>query len=232
VKRFVVLVALMVAAPAQAQAAPAAVRVAECGDRVATFEGDMRAFKGASRMQMRFTLQVRPGRDGRWARVTGPKLDTWVSAEPGKQRYVYDKRVENLLAPAEYRVRVRFRWLDADGAVVATARRVSAVCRQPDPRPDLHFAGIAFDRGRYLVTVRNRGRGASGAFAVSLATPGAEPVLAQAPPLAAGRRTVVEIDAAPCHPGESLQVVLDPDERVDEASEADDSVSVPCPGPG
>src|SRR5687768_1065893 len=120
VKRIAVLLFLLFPSTAAA-GGPAAVRVADCvsaletSERHATFAGDMRAVPGTARMQMRFTLMARINRRDGWARVAGGRLGTWVTSYPGKVRYVYDKRVAGLLAPADYRVRVRFRWVDADG---------------------------------------------------------------------------------------------------------------------
>ena len=79
-------------------------------DRAAVFEGQMRTIAGASRMQMRFTLQARTPDTARWSAVAAPGFGTWVSSAPGTSRYVYTKRVESLLAPASYRVLLRFRW--------------------------------------------------------------------------------------------------------------------------
>ena len=50
--------------------------------------------------------------------TAGPRSRRPASASgpprrPARSRYVYTKRVENLLAPGAYRVAVRFRWLDA-----------------------------------------------------------------------------------------------------------------------
>src|SRR5687767_6408803 len=73
-------------------------------DRAAVFEGQMRTIAGASRMQMRFTLQARTPEETRWSAVAAPGFGTWVGSAAGTSRYVYTKRVENLLAPASYRV--------------------------------------------------------------------------------------------------------------------------------
>src|SRR3712207_4748596 len=124
----------------------------------------MRTVRGATRMQMRFTLLARDSRAEGWGRVTGAKLDTWMTSDAGKLRYVYDKRVDGLLAPADYRVRVRFRWLGKDGGVVARARRISRVCHQRDLRPDLRLVGVQRHDGAYRVTVKNAGGSAASAF--------------------------------------------------------------------
>ena len=104
--------------------------------------------RGSDRMQVRFTLQVREGALPAWRRVVAPGLDEWLTSAPGVSRYSYAKTVQNLSAPAAYRTVVRFRWLDAGGAVLARSRATSRACRQPDMRPDLAVARIDVDAGR------------------------------------------------------------------------------------
>ena len=96
------------------------------------FEADMRTVPGASRLQIRFTLQVRD--DATWTRVAAPTFDVWTTAAPGRARYVYDKHVSNL-QPGAYRAQVRFRWRDALGQTLKSAVRRSRPCRVPDPHP-------------------------------------------------------------------------------------------------
>ena len=126
---FVVVAALLLAPSAQA----AETRLVACDTaaRAAVFEGRMAARADAPRMHMRFTLQARTAERPAWTRVHAPGLDVWTTAEPDADRYVYTKRVENLVAPGRYRAVVRFRWTDAGGVVRAQARVISPVCRQP-----------------------------------------------------------------------------------------------------
>src|SRR4051812_30443237 len=99
--RTVLLLAALsvLAIPATAPATPgpkAGVRLAGCdvGPRPAALKADRRAYDGAPRLQLRFTLQV--FEDGAWERVEAPNVDVWQTAQPGKTRYVYDKLVQNL----------------------------------------------------------------------------------------------------------------------------------------
>ena len=230
----VLLVSLLLFPASAAANGPASVRVLQCvsaldiAERNAIFEGDMRTVRGAARMQMRFTLLAREPGEG-WTRVTGAKLDTWVTSDAGRLRYVYDKRVDGLLAPARYRVRVRYRWLDEDGGVVTRARRISRVCRQRDLRPDLRLLGVERRDGAYWVSVRNTGRSAAGPFGVSLTVPGAAAQSGRAGTLAAGEKAAVRVPGEACEPGTTLQVVLDADDEVDEAGEAEGPLAVACP---
>src|SRR5919202_1355356 len=67
-------------------------------DRAAVFEAHMRTLPGAARMQMRFALQVRTPDHPMWSRLAAPGFGTWTTSAAGMARYVYTKRVENLVA--------------------------------------------------------------------------------------------------------------------------------------
>ena len=58
----------------------------------------------------------------------------------------------------------------------------------------------------------------------------AVPVSAQTPDLAPGERAQVEVDGPPCSAGSTLTVDVDPTGAVDERVEADNRLSVLCPG--
>jgi hypothetical protein len=228
--------ALAALAPAaQAKARPQAL-VAAC-DRIhqaAVFEGHMDAVSGADRMQMRFRLQVSTPDAPVWENVTVPGFTAWVTSDPGRTRYVYDKRVESLLAPASYRVRMRFRWLDAQGVVLQTSHDVSLTCRQPDPRADLRVIGLSAAPGvdaserRYAVAIRNAGRTAAPASTVRLELPDGRALTASVPPIAAAGREDVFLSGPPCRQGDLLIVTADADDAVDERDEAN-VLMLPCP---
>jgi hypothetical protein len=231
---------LLLAFPAAADAAT--VKVVDCVpaldplDRVATFEARMRAARDSERMQVRFTLQVREDAVRGWRRMAADGFDTWLTSLPHVRRYSYDKTLVNLTAPAAYRTIVRFRWLDADGAIVKSARDTSPACRQPDMRPDLEarridvLTGTSPDTRRYAVTLRNTGRSDADLFGVTLRVGDEElgtlPVLG----LEAGTPAVVTFTGAPCAPGAPLLVTLDPAETVDERDESDNAFAATCPG--
>ena len=218
--------------PVEPGKAAAAVKLAECvpaleaQDRSATFEARMRALSGSERMQLRFTLQVSEGVLPGSRRVVAPGLDQWLSSGFGVSRYSYSKTVLNLSAPAEYRMVVRFRWLDAAGETLKRSRATSRVCRQPDMRPDLEATLIAPGAGGgYAVALRNAGRSDAGPFTVVLSTGDSLDL----PGLAAGEERVVTLPAAPpCEPGEPLTVTVDATDAVDERDEADNSLVTAC----
>lgn len=225
-----VLAGLLPAATASAKPRAA---VASCDrvHRTAVFEGRMDTLPDAERMQMRFRLQVSTPDEPEWTGLPVPGFSATVTSDPGRTRYVYTKRVESLLAPAAYRVVTRFRWLDADGAVLRTVRVVSKPCRQPDPRADLRVRDLGLAPGpsqRYDITLRNAGRDDAGASVVRLALPDGTVLSADVPPIAPGGREDVFVTGPACRPGSLLTVFADADDAVDERDEAN-AFSLPCP---
>lgn len=191
----------------------------------------MRTIKGASRLQMRFTVQYHaPGPDTGWQRVQAPNLDQWVTSQPGRSRYVYTKHLEGLQPGVGYRVVVKFRWKAADGTVLRSATRRSRTCRVPDPRPNLVPVAIDRTADGYVLTVANKGRTAapasSASFDVGDLALGDEAV----PALAPGARFKVTFAGPSCAAGQLLVGMVDATGLVDEAIEADDVLSVPCNG--
>jgi hypothetical protein len=231
----------LLAAPAAQARPPARALLAGCERsleetaRAGVFEGQMRAVPGASRMQMRFTLQASTPERRRWTRIDAPGFGTWLSSALGISRYVYTKRVENLLAPAAYRVQVRFRWLDAAGAVVLRAKRSSRRCRQPDPRADLVVRSVALRpasdpaRRHYIARVRNTGRMAAGPSLLAVTAGGVALPAATVPALEPGESTYVSVEGPACQPGARIVADADAEESVDERDEADNRFTRSCP---
>jgi len=204
-------------------------------DRAAVFEGQMRALRRTARMQMRFTLQARGPDTTRWSAVAAPGFGSWVSSAAGTSRYVYTKRVEGLLAPAEYRVQLRFRWLNAAGRSIATTRRSSRLCRQPDPRPNLVVSSLAVrptarpDRYRYVAFVGNTGRSAADASQLRVAFGGLALPLAAVDALQPGEGIEVAVTGPACAEGAPVDADADAGEAVDERDEADNRFTRLCP---
>jgi hypothetical protein len=225
---------LLTAAPASASASRvASAKLVSCDPeaRTVAFEGTMRGVPGAARLQMRFTLQVA---DGGWERVAAPTFDQWASAAPGKTGYVYAKQVEDLV-PGAYRVLVRFRWRDAAGAVLRTAKRRSKTCVVPDERPNLAPVKIRQQQGpaegttRYTVVVVNRGLSPAGAFTVGFSVDGVALPDRRIPGLAPTERATVAFVGPACdHDDDVLVASVDREGLVDEADEADDTLSAAC----
>lgn len=218
----------------QARSPRAVVAGCDKAHQSAAFEGRMDAIADADRMQMRFVLQVSTPEKPRWSRLNVPGFSAWVTSEEGRTRYVYTKRVESLLAPATYRVKMRFRWLDADGAVLKSARAISRSCRQPDRRPDLRVIDLSARRmgpgsRRYDVVVRNSGRKDAPASVVELELADGTVLLGQVPPIAPGDLEDVFLSGPACAPGDELTAIADADDEVDERDEDGNAVTFRCP---
>jgi hypothetical protein len=201
-------------------------------ERVASFVGSMPAIAGAERMQMRFDLQRRQPDEKLWHSLLGvPGFGVWESALPGRAGFVFHKRVDGLQVPASYRAVVRFRWYRADGTVARRARKRTAVCSQPDLRPDLAAGALrAVLDARpalavYTLVVRNDGRSAAGPFAVRVAG-----VASEVAGLGAGEQIVLTIIAPACAPAVPVSAVVDVDRRIDEANERN-ALRRACPLP-
>jgi hypothetical protein len=240
------LLAGLAALPAAAQAPvfdlPVKARLTDCHsglaatDRFAVFVGQMPALKGTKRMWMRFDLfELTPG-GGAWQNVVVPKFGTWQKSLPGKPGFIYEKRVDQLQAPARYRAQIRYRWYDAHGRLQRQARRTTPACNEPDPRPDLvvgKVTAVAAGKGRlrYLIAVRNDGRSDVGSFDLVLSVDGAGQPPATVTGLPAGGRTKVAVVAPACAPASQIQVALDPAGTIDESNETNDAVTRACPAP-
>lgn len=220
------------AGPAAGQEPPLQARVAACEvgreavDRNAEFTASMPR-DGAVGMAMRFDLLQRSLHGGSFTRVELARWGQWERAtRAGAPGFVFTKRVEQLAEAAAYRAVVRFRWTDADGRTVRRARRVTASCRQPDWRADLHLERVVFtaDRRASAVVV-NRGRSATGPFDLTMTVRGQRSLTATAG-LAVGERRTIELGRCP---GGRARITLDPDDRVDEAREGDNRLTVRCP---
>ena len=225
------------AVPATAADSTARVVLLSCstglsaGERTAVYEGRMRRVSGTRKMQMRFVLQWHQTGAKRWSAVKAPGLGTWVSSNAGVKSYTFTKRIENLAAPASYRVVVRFRWLDARGHTIDSDKIVARQCRQPDLRPNLVPTRVYSerigdpDRRRYVVVVRNEGKTAAGAFDVAFGSLAPAHVVDLGP----GVSTLVSFEAPRCDAPASLTAIVDPGALIDEADEDDNALSVPCP---
>jgi hypothetical protein len=235
-----------------APAAPAAPRsfgihLTKCHRAVATIDRSfhlraaMHPVAHTRTMGIRFDLQARVGRHGRWQRygaVFGQAADgfgTWYRSEPGVERYRYLRLVNGLDgAPGRggrhlsvsYRVRTGFRWYDAQGDVLKTRHRHSHQCFQPELRPDLHVTRVLPVAGGLRVVVRNRGRTAAGPFGVGLSLPNLDELDRPVSGLPAGGTIRLRFPS-----GNACPVTAKVDEAgsIDEADESDNEHALACP---
>ena len=251
-RRFVITAALLLSALAAATATALRRRTALGSPRgcspatprsipptaMATFEGRMRTVRGATKLQMRFTLQTPQQGPGQLARAARPPASgSWLSSDPGVGRYVYTKRVVALFAPASYRT---LRCASAGSAAAASGSPRTARPRRPATRPtcaptcarsgSTARGGADAEHARYVVPVVNRGKTAAGPFDVVVTVDGTTLTPAQTPGLEPGERALVEVEGPPCTVGSMLTVDVDPTGAVDERAEADNRLTVTCPG--
>jgi hypothetical protein len=236
-----VLLALPAAAPAQAPPLRAKLSACQSGpaatDRTATFVGSMPAVAGTKRMWMRFDLFARVAPATDFAAVKAPKLGVWQKSAPGRvsSGFVFTQRVQGLTAPGSFRAQVRFRWYGKAGKLLRSATRTSAMCKQPDQRPDLRARALDAARGplpdqaTYDLEVRNDGRTAATRFDVVLTVGGAEQPPQHVAGLAPTATAIVTFVGPRCAPGSTLRFELDAEDTVEESSEADDVVERACP---
>lgn len=237
--------AAQAAAAAQAQAPTSKLalvaRVQDChtglaaDQRYAVFVGQMPALVGTKRMAMRFDLYQHVTAAG-FQRISVPKFGVWQRSLRGQSGFIFHKRVDALVAPANYRVVISFRWYDRTGKLQRSAQRISKVCKQPDPRPNLTVGRVQGVHGavkgtvNYDIVVRNQGLGDAGPFGLLLTVNGtAQPEQKTVGGLAAGAKTDVTVTAPACTPGSTVTVQLDPQNQVAESNEADDSFTRACP---
>ena len=204
-------------------------------ERFAVFTGSMPAYRGTRRMAMRFSMVTREPGALKWTSVRVRGFDRWQRSDPGREGFVYTKRVERLSQDAEYRVVVRFRWYGLRGRQRADRVRRTPVCRQPDQRADLEIETLSVLPGpdeasrRYVATVLNAGRTAAGPFDVAIAPAGAAS-LRQVAGLPPGERATVEVVAPACPWGERVTAQADPARVVDESDERDNRSIGACDG--
>jgi hypothetical protein len=236
------LTALAGGAQAQAPATKLALnaKVQDChtgvspDQRYAVFVGQMPALAGTKRMAMRFDLYQRVSGPG-FQHIAVPKFGVWQKSLPRQSGFVFQKRVDELVAPAIYRAVISFRWYDAHNKIQRTAERTSPACKQPDPRPNLTVGRIQGSRGavkgtlNYDIVVRNQGLGDAGPFGLVLTVNGTAQPVQTVNGVAAGAKASVPVTAPTCTPGSTITVQLDPQNQVAESNEADDSFTRACP---
>jgi hypothetical protein len=216
-------------------------RSPEASGRTVSVTAVMRPVSGTVRMALKFSLERRtPGAGGGFHSVPSRQLGQWVSpANPSLGQnsadvWMLKQNVVNLSAPAAYRFRVWFRWTGANGRVLARGARVSPVCYQPDPRPNLSVRSIAVTslangQSRYEVSVHNAGNLASGVFAVQLDPPSGQSQSALSQSLGPGATERESFDGPACASGAQVTAVADPDGQVADRNRADNTLTVHCP---
>jgi len=229
------LVAAASPAAALADPPPASVHVKNCrsgptpDQRSATFVGRMHSVPGSVRMAMHFRLLETSPSSGS-APDRSPDLGPWHTSRKNVQRFSYSQTVNGMTPGDSYRVVVRFKWMDGSGNVIRRGKRTSAACRQPG-LPNLMIAGIAIAPGKttdtatYRISVSNDGGGPANGFVVDLYMGGYLLDTRTIKHLGRGQTRSMRITGPRC---QSVRAVVDPDNRVAESNESDNSFTRTC----
>jgi len=245
-----VLLALLLAAALGAPAAARAdshveVDVTKCKtgsrskDRSATFKAIMRSVSGTDHMAMRFKLLAQtegPGSGGGSASgsqaVASSKFAVWHKSHSDVARYVYSQTVKRLKQGTSYRMRVKFRWYDADGNVIRKISRLSPACAQePRARPNLRvsavsaFPGPAPGTAIYAVSVANPGEGPADAFTVALFVDGGLADSRTIEGLDSGESATIDLNGPACR---RMSAVADSEHAIAETDEDDNALVSSC----
>lgn len=200
----------------------------------------MQHVDGTAKLQMRFQLLKRVKRHGPTVSVAGRGLRSWLTpSDPtlgsrAGDTWIVKHPVVGLAAPAYYRFKVAFRWLDAGGNVIAQGSHHSPICFQPQLMPDLKVArawASPAAPGRYGAVVVNSGATASSQFTVAVTAPDGTVLAQPAKPfasLAPHAQLTVSLQGAACTTGEQLEITLTPTDTMDDANPSDDTVTASC----
>jgi archaellum component FlaF (FlaF/FlaG flagellin family) len=230
--------ALILMPAAVAEAAPSAVlkvRSCQVGDsakqRQATFYGRMRAVNATARMMMRFTVVDRSA-DGT-ALVPAPQLAQWRRSRPRVKTFGYAQTVTGLQVGGAYAAIVEYRWIDANGKTIRTARRTSSECRQDGKLPNLTLTRVAARRGDasgtlvYSVDVTNLGSAEARAVVVDLFVDDAGADAARIDSVKPGETVTVRVSGPACTA--RLKAVVDRQDAIHETTEDDNVLRARCP---
>lgn len=202
----------------------------------------MRPLPGTQAMRMRFDLFRAAHRVGPFHRVHGRNLGDWLTpSTPTLGRQPADvwnvpHPIVGLPAPAFYRVRVTFRWLGAHGQRLGERVRTSAICHQPELRPDLSASAVQIyslpaqpGQYAYAATVANAGLTGAGPFGVQLTGVASAPLTKTIAWLGAHKSRTVHFTAPACVAGSQLSVSVDPAGAVNDFNRSNNAVTVTCP---
>jgi hypothetical protein len=212
----------------------AVVKLRSCSleDHSAVFYGRMRKLAGTRRMQMRFALLER-GADGRFRRVRAPALAHWRKSKEGVRSFGYRQVVRGLKDGAAYRMRVRFRWYDADHELLRSVRRTSRTCRMYVRLPNLTVrildAQPAGGVWRYRVRVTNVGKAAADDVSVRLTIDGSVVRTETISHLDPGEARRAGFYGPACK--HDFVAAVDPDGAISETSESDNTATGACAVP-
>ena len=236
-RRFLIaplLAAALAAAATSASAGdvPASVKIKSCSipDASALFIARMRQIDGSQRMWLRFKM-LEKGTGG-FHVLKAPGLGRWRKSRPDVGGFAYRQAVRGLEAGSLYRAQVDYRWYDAKGNLLQTARKRSHPCRQFDVLPNLTATPVLAKRTaqkgviRYRVLVTNEGIAPATGVPVRLTVDGVVVDTVTLSRLAPAQRVVIGITGPACTL--SVKAAADPDGVIVESSESDNTHEVAC----
>jgi hypothetical protein len=220
------------ATTASAGSVPASVKVKSCSieDASALFVARMKQVPGSERMGLRFKL-LEKGTSG-FHSLKAPGLGRWRKSKPNVGGFAYKQAVRGLEAGSLYRAQVDFRWYDADGDLVQTARRRSRPCRQFDVLPNLTATPVAIKRTaqkgvvRYRVLVTNEGIATATGVPIRLTVDGKVIDTITLASVLPAQRRLIAIPGPACT--NSVKAEADPDGVIVESSDADNAHEIVC----
>jgi CARDB len=225
--------AAAVATPAVGEGRPVAtVKVAACSidTHSALFVARMHQVGESQRMWLRFKLFEKG--DSGFHVLKAPGLGRWRKSKPGVGTFAYKQAVKGLEAGSLYRAQVDYRWFDAAGNLLQSARRHSAPCRQFDVLPNLAAAPVASKAlrqsgvVRYRVLVTNEGIATATGVPVRLTVDGDVVDTVTVDELDPAERVVIGIQGPKCT--NWVKAEADPDGVIVESSEGDNAEEVSC----
>lgn len=201
-------------------------------DRSATFLGRMDTVPGASKMAMRFQLFQRLGRDTAFDKVDVPALRQWHTSQAGVARFAWKQTVDSLLLGGAYKARVQYRWLSANGTVLASDSRDTPICRGPLPNivvGDLTIKpGPTPDTRTYRVPIMNTGKVDADNVDVQLIVDKVTVDTITFDVVAAGDQHYATFTGPACR--HAIRVTADPYNTIGESNEDDNSQLFACTG--
>ncbi len=211
--------------------------------RAVSIQAVMRPVKNTAKMQMRFDLMRKTKRGAHFKLVRGHSLGTWLNPStptlgqrPGDV-WIVNHPVVDLPAPATYRFRVNFRWIDSHGHQLSGAVQTSSNCYEPELRADLLVRSLTVTplpsgQSSYVAVIANRGLTAAGPVEVDLAGASSTPQ-ARTLGIVGSKSSARQRFVAPaCTPGATLTVTVDPAHTIDEYNFANNTLTMPCPASG
>jgi hypothetical protein len=200
-------------------------------DRAATFYARMDTIPAAAKLQIRFQLLERLGRDEPWTKLDIPALHQWHTSQAGVKRFGWKQTVDALRIGGAYKARVQYRWLSPAGTVLTTDTRDTPVCR--GPLPNIVVGNLTVTPGptdgtrTYRVDIQNHGKVDADAVDVSLSVDKAILDTVTLSHLAAGETKTASFTGPPCRRG--VRVNADPGNSIGETIEGDNSQLFSCP---